>query len=287
MGLRRLLPVGLRRGCRHEPEHADGADFHRRGQLAEAEGVYRRILAQDPYQFETLHFLGVLKLQQAQAGEAYALLTRALEVQPQAIDVLSNMSVALLALNRHTEALAVCERVLAAEPGNEQSLFNRAIALMQLGRDMDALRDLDQVLAQRPDHINALFNRGNVLAGQGRFDEALASYDRALAVNAGMVVAAHNRGNALSLGATPKRLRPRAGVGGRMAIPARNGRAICRRPLGQHAEALVDCEQVLAARSDHLGPWFRGNVLLALGRAGEALVSFDRARARAERRGRA
>ena len=42
--------------------------FHGQGRLAEAERAYSTVLAQDPDQFDALHLLGVLKLQQGNAA---------------------------------------------------------------------------------------------------------------------------------------------------------------------------------------------------------------------------
>ena len=44
--------------------------FHGQGRLAEAERAYSTVLAQDPDQFDALHLLGVLKLQQGNAAAA-------------------------------------------------------------------------------------------------------------------------------------------------------------------------------------------------------------------------
>jgi protein O-GlcNAc transferase len=80
--------------------------YHRQGRLVDAERFYRDALRESPHDFDTLHFFGVLKLQQGGAGDALPLLQKAIEVRPNSLDVLSNLSVALLALNRPAEALA-------------------------------------------------------------------------------------------------------------------------------------------------------------------------------------
>ena len=75
-------------------------DYHRQGKFADAERAYRSILAQDPNQFEALHYLGVLKLQQGQAAEAESLLARAVKMRPGAVDAMCNWCGALLGLER-------------------------------------------------------------------------------------------------------------------------------------------------------------------------------------------
>ena len=60
----------------------------------------------DPEQFDALHLLGVLKLQQGNAAAAEMLISRALKARPESVEALCNLSAALLALDRHADALA-------------------------------------------------------------------------------------------------------------------------------------------------------------------------------------
>ncbi|HEX4177189.1 MAG TPA: tetratricopeptide repeat protein, partial [Rhizomicrobium sp.] len=122
--------------------------LHRGGRLAEAEQVYRQILAADFESFAAQHMLGVLA---AQTG-------------------------------RHDEAL---ERIAAAvkiNPGDAGALVNLANVLSLKGRFAEAVAHYDRALALRPDP-DALRGRGHALQGMGRLPEALASYARALALN--------------------------------------------------------------------------------------------------------
>jgi protein O-GlcNAc transferase len=255
-------------------------NFHRQGRLSDAERLYRGVLAQDPGQFDALHLLGVLKLQQGDAGEAFSLLSRAVERRPDAAEALSNLTVALLALNRHQEALAICDRLLAANPSDVEALYNRAVALTQLSRLQEALESFDKVLAIKPSHANALFNRGNLLAMFARHQEALVSFDQTLALNPGFIAAAHNRGNVLlELERFEEALIAFAKV--LAAAPdhldALNGRAVALKALGRYDEALASCGRMLSIKSDHIGALLtQANVLIELRRPEEALAVLDK-----------
>jgi len=54
--------------------------FHQEGRLGEAERLYREALRASPRNFEALHLLGALKLQQGEAAEAERLIGAALDV---------------------------------------------------------------------------------------------------------------------------------------------------------------------------------------------------------------
>jgi protein O-GlcNAc transferase len=255
-------------------------DFHRQGRLADAERAYRSVLAQDPDQFEALHYLGVLKLQQGRPAEAEPLIARAVKRRPGDVDAARSLCGALMALNRNQDVLAICERIFATAPADIEARFIQGVALMNLQRFEEALACFDRVLAVRPDHVSALFNRGNMMAVQARYADALASYDKALALDPRLLPAIQNRGNALSkLGRHEEALdahtKALAFVPGN--LEAIIGRSISLRELGRYDEALAACDQALAIDHSHPAALIsRGNVLLRLARAEEALACFER-----------
>ena len=218
--------------------------FHRQGRLGEAERLYRATLAKQPRQFEGLHFLGLLKLQQGHACEALELLRAAAEAKPGAAEVLPSVGAALAQLGRCEDALGVYERILRANPIDVDAHYNRGVVLSRLERHDEALESYDKVLALRPDHVQALFNRGNVLAMFERFDEALASYDRAIAQAPRHLDALNNRANVL-------------------------------KALKRYDEAVTAYDRVLGFVPEHADALNnRGNTLFQLKRYDQAIASF-------------
>ena len=61
---------------------AEAMERHRRGALDEAAGIYRRVLAMDPRDFDALHMLGVVAAQRGEGEEAIALLSAAADARP-------------------------------------------------------------------------------------------------------------------------------------------------------------------------------------------------------------
>jgi predicted O-linked N-acetylglucosamine transferase (SPINDLY family) len=221
--------------------------FHQQGQLGDAERLYREVLRTSPRDFDALHLLGVLKLQQGQPEEALRLTEAALEVDISSPALHSNRGIALASLKRHDEALASFDRALAIDGRNPGALCNRADTLCDLGRPAEALTAYDQALAIEPRLVSALVNRGLALRDIGRPAEALGSYDKALAAEPNDVEALNNRGVAL-------------------------------RDLGRYADALASYDRALALRPNYVDALFnRGNALLALKRQAEAIVSYGKA----------
>jgi predicted O-linked N-acetylglucosamine transferase (SPINDLY family) len=255
--------------------------FHQEGRLSEAERLYREVLRARPSDFQALHMLGILKLQQQQPEDAVRLIGAALDVDRRSVAAHSNHGLALAALNRHDEALASYERALKIAPRNADALSNRADALCDLGRPVEALASYDQALAINPRHVAALVNRGVLLRELGRAVEALASYDAALAVDPSDVEAWNNRGVALQdLDRLAEALTSyeRALAQSPDYVDALVNRGNALLTLKRPADAAASYARVLVLKPDFADAYnYRGHALADLGRFEEALASYDKA----------
>ncbi|MBI4203860.1 MAG: tetratricopeptide repeat protein [Betaproteobacteria bacterium] len=221
--------------------------FHQRGDLDQAERLYREVVSQAPAHFDALHLLGVVQYLQGRHEAALELIGRALKLNRSSAAAHLNMGNALLALQRLEEALASYDRALALKHDYADALNNRGAVLLDLKRPEDALKSFERALQLKPDYANALTNRGNALLALKRPPEALASLDQALAIWPLDSAALNSRGNALL-------------------------------DLGRPQEALESFERALQLKPDYAKAFNnRGNALLALRRTEDALESFERA----------
>jgi tetratricopeptide (TPR) repeat protein len=191
-----------------------GARLHSAGRLAEAEQVYRGVLAEAPRHADSLHMLGVLASQCGQPEAALACIDQAIAIRPSAAMYHVNRAAALLALRRldaalaasqaairlqansaeahqvmgHVlsdlgrpeEALAAYQTALRRKPGLPDLYNNIGLALRQADRLEDAVVALRRALQQAPGDASALGNLGGVLKELGRTDEAEECYRTAL-----------------------------------------------------------------------------------------------------------
>lgn len=254
---------------------------HQKGQLAEAERLYRSVLKRDPNNAECLHLLGVIHFQRGRFDEAVKLIQRAVSVapsfaaahynlgrsyeeqvalseaaqsygkaialQPSSADAYLGLGNVNLAQGDYDGALKAYERALALKPRNPLALSNKGKALKELGRLDEALAAFDQALAARPGFFEALNNRGNLLKSQGKLVEALASFRAAIAAQPNSAVVNKNLGTVLH-------------------------------DLRRYEEALAAYDQALGLAPDlaeaHLN---RGKTLSEMDRLEEASASFERA----------
>lgn len=205
--------------------------YHEAGDLAEAEGLYRQILRQEPEHPDALYFLGVLAHQTGQPTAALDLLSRvgkqnkrnahyhlalgniyrslgrleeaaralreALRIQPDFADAHSNLAIVLQLDGHLDKAYAAYQRALRLRPESVADLINLGNILQEWGRLDEAAQYYQSALELMPDNALANNNLGNVLLAQGLYKQASTSYARAIGCDPSLVEAYYNMGNAL------------------------------------------------------------------------------------------
>jgi tetratricopeptide (TPR) repeat protein len=147
---------------------------HQTGRLAEAEALYRAVLAEAPHQVHARHLLGVLAHQTGRPAEAAGLIEQALAEHGPHPVFHTNLAAVYLALGRFADAASQCQAALALQPNLTDAHNNLGIALRQLGRLDEAELAFRAALRYQPQHLDAQSNLGAVLHRQGRLPEALA-----------------------------------------------------------------------------------------------------------------
>lgn len=218
---------------------------HQQGDLAEAERLYRALIAVEPQNAEALHLLGYVALQTGRWQAAADWIGRSLQVDPTQAAARLNLGVALRNLRQLDAALTCLDGLLARAPDHAEALNNRADVLMELARPREALESLERALRVQPRFPEALNNRGRALQALGQHVLALESFDFALRLEPSFARAHNNRGTAL-------------------------------RHLNRLEEALASFDRALQFDSQSpFALYNRGNTLLELERHEDALQCFE------------
>ncbi len=170
---------------------------HQAGRRAEAEQLYRQILALEPQHPDALHLLGLIA-QQAGAIEAATELVRAALAANPAVPIFHNSLGNLLAdQGQFDGAVAAYRRALELEPDLAGAHSNLAGVLSEQGRLPAAITAYRRALELKPGYAMAHNNLGHALHATKQLDEALAAYRRALEIEPDFALALNNLGNVL------------------------------------------------------------------------------------------
>ena len=176
---------------------ADAVAHHQSGRLAEAEALYRQILAADGQHAGSLHLLGLIALQQGRHDAAAELIGQAIRSRGDIATYHSNLGFALLQQGHLAAAQAGFERALTLTPSYPEASYNLGVALERQGRFDEARPHYARAQALKPDYADAHLSQAVALQRQGRNQDAVLHYQRALALHPGHVDACNNLGVAL------------------------------------------------------------------------------------------
>jgi predicted O-linked N-acetylglucosamine transferase (SPINDLY family) len=235
-----------------------------RGQLREAEGLYRQILLHAPNHAESLHLLGVIVAQTNRRDEAIELIRRAIGLNPCA-QYATNLGVIFGEQCKLDEAIASHRRALELDPEYFEARGNLAAALLEMGKVGEAMEEYGRGLAQRPDWPEGHNGYANALLNADRLDEAIAEYRQALTLRNAYPEALSNLSNALRL----KGEIEGAIAAARQALALRPNYAPAYNNLGTALHETGSADEAIAAyrRAVELDP----NSVLALYNLGGAL----------------
>jgi len=165
------------------PEALQIAVEHQRaGRLAEAEALYRRILAAQPNHAGALHFLGVIALQGGRHDAALEWIRKSIVIDPNNPVAHSNLGVVWRATGRLDEAIAAYRRAVALQPDYPEAHNNLGNALREQGELDEAIAACQRALELQPNLLDAHVNLGDLLRDRGQLDDAIAAYRSALEI---------------------------------------------------------------------------------------------------------
>ena len=170
---------------------------HQAGDVAQAEGLYNEVLANDPGHMDAIFNLAVLLASQNRTNEAIPLYELVLEVLPDDPDTLSNMGNAYTNTGQLEQAMDCYQRAIEGNPLLSAAHINLGNLFFQQGHTDQAIERYHEAISIDPSAANAHNNLGTILLAAGRRDEAKASYQAALKYDADNPETLKNYGNIL------------------------------------------------------------------------------------------
>jgi protein O-GlcNAc transferase len=173
------------------------AEHYRAGRLAEADSLYREVLAKHPDDVDAIQGLAVICHQQGHPDEALALFRRAITLDPDSL-VADRQLGRLLEQRGDLVGAAICYRRAARlRPLDAAAQADLARTLAGQGEAAEAVAHYQRAVAAVPDDAWTHIALGNALLREGSAADASASYERARAISPDLAEAHSNQGEAL------------------------------------------------------------------------------------------
>jgi len=172
---------------------------HQAGRRAEAEAIYREVLAEFPDHAGALHLLGVLAGQAGSTDSAIELIGRAVAIKADVPQYHSNLGEFYCRAGQWDRAIGSLSRAIELKPDLAVAHGNLGNALKAAGRRNEAIAAYRRAIALKGDDAAVQSNLGVVLQQEGHWDEAIAAYRRAIALEPALAEASYNLGTTLRL----------------------------------------------------------------------------------------
>ena len=173
------------------------AGHHARGQLDEAEQIYRTLQSEHPDHPGIAHRLGIIAYQKMQLEPAARHLQTAIDLDGSIAAYHNHLSLALAGLGRLHEAAAAGAHAVSLAPDAADGYINLSLVLTRLKRLDEAYECCRRAVELAPEFSDAHNNFGAVCHALGKVDEAAACFRRALALEPDFAEAHTALGNAL------------------------------------------------------------------------------------------
>jgi tetratricopeptide (TPR) repeat protein/2-polyprenyl-3-methyl-5-hydroxy-6-metoxy-1,4-benzoquinol methylase len=281
LGKQGAIPAATGPSTRIAELLANAQRHHQVGQLGEAEGYYRKILAIDQDHVDSLHLLGVIAHQVGRNDMAVELIRKAIALNDRNPGFHNNIALAFDALGRTENAVVHYRQAITLNPNYVEAHNNLGATLQAQGKLGDAVAQYQRAVALKPDFAEAHNNLGNALKAQGKLDEAVARYQRALALKPSFAEAHNNLGNALkqqgTLDEAAARYQRALALNPNYAEAHYNlGNAL--KEQGKLDEAVAQYQQAVALKPGHADAHNNlGNALQKQGRLDEAVARYQQA----------
>ncbi len=256
-----------------------------KGELAQAEAGYRRVLEGDANQPQALLLLGVVCQQTGRAQEAVELIARAVKLEPRSPQFRLNYGFALKACGRVDEALAEYGEAVRLKPDYATAHFNMAVALEEMHRPADSVAAYERAIAAKPDYVDAYNNLCWVLLTLARFDRALDVATRAVGLRPDLLrvhscLAATYSGmqrfaEAEEVFRNAENMRAAAPAPDRHVFDVEQAICAFLQERAEEGVAILD-EVVREDPGNADARFYRGTMLLALGRFADGWADYER-----------
>ncbi len=142
-----------------------------------AAALYVAVLNADPLQFDALHSLGVIALQQGRPADAKNFLIKAISVRQDSTDAFYNLGIAFDTLGQYEDAVASYDTALRLRPAYARAFCNRGNSLKKMNLVSEARQSFETALALTPDYPVARLGFGLVALLQGDFAAGWPAYE--------------------------------------------------------------------------------------------------------------
>jgi protein O-GlcNAc transferase len=153
------------------------------GNLQQAEGICRQILALHPSNYAVLSLIGLIYYQLKNYELAIEYIKKALEFGPKGFEDYYNLGRAYQKKRQFIQAMESFQKVVELNPRFADAYNNIGNILQEKGQLDEAMNYYQKTIVLNPRFEGAYNNIGNILISKGQLNNAISYYQKALSYN--------------------------------------------------------------------------------------------------------
>jgi len=174
-----------------------GVLLHQEGQYEKAKEIYLQILKSNKLNYDALHLLGLIYLQNKEYQKSLNFIKAAIKIQPNAAAFYSNQGNALKGLNLIDEAIESYNEAIKKDPKLSDVYYNLANINLSLNKIEECISNIKKTIEINPSMVDAYLTYANALFYKKDYLNSIISLNTAISKKPTYIQAHINKGNAL------------------------------------------------------------------------------------------
>ena len=168
---------------------------HQKGNLFDAEILYKKILKTDPDNLKTNFFLGTLYIQKNDFSSAKDSFVKVILIKPNHIYAQNYLGIAFKELKIFKKAKKCFEQTIKINKNFVEGYYNLGLLFKDIEDYKSAKKYYLKTILINPSHQKAYNNLGNICSNLGQHKEAIQYFKKAIKINPANAQAYNNLGN--------------------------------------------------------------------------------------------
>ncbi len=170
---------------------------HQKGNFANAEILYKKILKLEPNHLKTNFFLGTLFMQKKDFSSAEERFSRVVSIKPNHFYAYNYLGIIYKELKFFKKAKKNFDKAISLNKDYADGYYNLGLLFKDNEDYKDAKKYYQKAIMLNPKHLNVYNNLGNVCSILGENNKAIENYKKAVKINPRNAQAYNNFGNKL------------------------------------------------------------------------------------------
>ena len=156
------------------------SSFHVKGNIKEAETIYKKIINESPNSFEANHALGAIYLQLRNYKESISWTKKAININSKHHAPYNNLGASYLALEEFYNAISAFSEAIKIKPDYAQAYNSLGITYKKLEQYDNAIINYNKAIKLKPDYAEVYNSLGIVLIEKKEFKLSEVNFNKAI-----------------------------------------------------------------------------------------------------------